>query len=748
MGGKSGQPLVYVYTLGLHFGLSHGPVDEFLEIRAGDRTAWSGSQTASGQITINSPNLFGGALKEGGITGTADIMMGEPTQGANVYLRSQQGDPQPGYRGLLTVVFEAGQIGCNNPYPKPWSFRFRRALKGWFNDSPWNPTKCAVTLSSGVVGMNPAHIVYEVLTNPDWGMGYPTSSIDDTVFTATALQLFNEGFGICMLWNRQDTIDSFLQKIMDYTAGVLVTSPITGLFQYTLIRGGYDVSTLPVFTAADVIEITDKADSTLTGAVNEMWVKYYDPIAKQTQSVSLQALGSIQSQGVVIPDTKEFTGIATPDLAARVCQRELMGSTVPLKKMQMKMKRSAYLLVPGGLFVLNFPAIGLNSVVFRVGEIDTGTLLDGSISLTVVEDVYSMPADTYVAPQLSGWAPPNNNPVPPVLFQAYELDFRSLYKMAGSAIALAIQSPVAYDGVLVGRPDSLCQNYALNTEVGGAQYVQHSTDTFAPTGLLAGNITAFATTMTLNTMIDVIGSIPTLPIAALIVDGAQSEIVNVTALNTSTGVCTIARGCVDTVASPHTGGVVVYFIDGRIGTDAIKYVVGETVHNKPLPNAPLGQLDISLGIDIPVTLVGRALLPYPPASPMINGTRFDTAAPPTGPFTLSWIERNRLTQADTMVDQSMGTVTPESGTTYTIRVIDTAGPTLLATYTGITGTSKLLNAPASAALSIELESVRDGLTSLEHWAIPVTFTSGSEGMITESGDDMIDETGANTLFTE
>src|SRR5580692_3484627 len=519
MGGKSQQPLVYVYTLGLHFGLAHGPVDEFLEIRAGDRTAWSGSQTVSGQITINSPNLFGGSLKEGGITGVADIMMGEPTQGANAYLRAQQGDPQPGYRGFLGVVFEGGQVGCNNPYPKPWSFRFRRAIKGWFQDSPWNPTKAAITLSSGVIGMNPAHIVYEVLTNPDWGMGYPASAIDNTVFTATALELFNEGFGLCLLWNRQDTTESFLQKIMDYTAGVLVTSPITGLFQFTLIRGGYDVSTLPVFTAADVIEITEKSDSTLTGAVNEMWIKYYDPLAKQTQSVSLQALGSIQSQGVVIPDTKEFTGIATADLAARVCQRELMGSTVPLKRLQAKFKRSAYLLVPGGLFVLNMPAIGLNSVVFRVGEIDTGTLIDGKISLTIAEDVYSMPADTYVAPQLSGWAPPNNNPVAPVFFNAYELDFRSLYKMAGSAIAEALSSPGAYDGVLVARPDSLCQNYALNTEVGGAQYVQHSTDTFAPTGLLAANITDFATAMTLNTMIDVIGSIPTLPIAAYIVDG-------------------------------------------------------------------------------------------------------------------------------------------------------------------------------------------------------------------------------------
>lgn len=745
MGGKNQQPLSYVYYLGLHFGLSHGPVDEFLEIRAGDRQAWVGSVTSSGQIFIDSPNLFGGLLKEGGIQGTADIMMGEATQGANAYLAAEQGPPQPGYRGLLTVVYEGGMVGANNPYPKPWSFRFRRALKGWAGGTPWNPTYAAITLSSGVIGMNPAHMVYEVLTNPDWGMGYPTSALDNTVFTATALALYNEGFGICLLWNRQDSIDSFLQKIMDYTAGVLVTSPVTGLFQFTLIRGGYDVSTLPVFTQADIIEVTDKEDSTLTGNVNEMWIKYYDPLSKQTQSVALQALGSVQSQQVVISDNKDFTGIATADLAARVCQRELAGSSVPLKRLTIKFKRTAYLLVPGAVFVLNFPAIGLTSVVMRVGEIDTGTLLAGAITVTCLTDVYSMPADTYVAVQTSGWVPPSNHPVAPTIFQAYEIDFRSLYKLLGSTGALALETPTAYDGALVARPNSLCQNYALATEVGGAAYFAYGTDQFAPTGTLAVGIGAFDTSMTLNTMIDVTNVVT--PIAAYIVDGDNSELVNVTAVNPSTGVCTIARGCVDTAAWPHIASVRVFFVDGTIGSDAIAYVVGETVHNKPLPNAPLGQLPVTSGVDVPVTLVGRALLPYPPALPKINGTRFDLASPPTGPFTLSWIERNRITQADIMVDQSQATVTPESGTTYTVRVIDTAGPTVINTFSGIVGTSQVINVGHSAALSIELSAQRGGVSSMQTWAIPVTFTNDSSGITDESGTQIDDESSVD-IFSE
>jgi putative tail protein len=752
--GKSAQVIGYTYYLGLHFGMSHGPVDEFLEIRAGDRTAWSGSQTASGTIVIDAPNLFGGPQKEGGILGNFDVMMGEATQGANAYLSGVQGPPQPGYRGLLTGVFngsgfipslsaQSGQIGANNPYPKAWSFRFRRALMGWFGGSAWNPSQAAITLSSGVIGMNPAHMVYETLTNPDWGMGYPSAALDLTVFSASAAQLFSEGLGLCLLWNRQDTIDSWLQTIMNYTAGVLVTSPVTGLFQYKLVRGGYDVSTLPVFTQSDILELSEKDDSTLTGAVNELWVKYYDPLVKQEQSIALQALGSIQSQGVVVTDTRTYTGIATQDLAARICQRDLQATTVPLKRLTAKFKRTAYLLTPGDVFVLSFPAAKLNAVVMRVGEVDTGTLLDGSITMSIMQDIYSLPSDTYVAPQVSGWIPPNNHPVAAVLFQGYEADFRTVYKMIGSAIANALPPLVGYDGVLVARPDSLCQSYALATEVGGAAYFAlNQSELFAPSALLAITIGPFDTSMTLETLIDIAHA--PLPCAALIVDGISSEIVNVTAFNATTLVATIARGCVDTVSSGPTGfghaaGLQVFFLDNYVGSDGEQYTASEVVHNKPLPNAPLGQLDISLAADIPVTIAGRALLPYPPALPKINGTRFDLATPPTGAFTLSWIERNRLTQADVMVDQTMGTVTPEAGTTYTVRVYSSSA-VLLATYAGIAGTSQLINSGASDTLTLQLEAQCNGLTSLEHWVISVAFTNNSVGMTDEGGTQLDTET--------
>ncbi|HEX7647403.1 MAG TPA: phage tail protein, partial [Noviherbaspirillum sp.] len=436
MGGKGKQTTGYRYYMGLHAGVCHGPVDALIEIRGGDTTIWSGSQNASGSITINAPNAYGGDTREGGVQGKLDVMMGEPTQGVNAYLQSVIGGLQNAYRGLLTLVFNGGQIAANNPYPKPWAFRVQRATAGWDNNNPWYTAKAQITLSNGAKGMNPAHIVYEVLTNRDWGMGYPPGIIDTVAFQAAADQLYTEGFGLCLLWLRTDTIESFLQLIMDYVGAVLVQSKTTGLFQFNLIRGGYNVGTLPVITRDDIIELTSLEAGSITGSTNEVVANWFDPTLKLARVTTVQALGAIQSQGVVVSTAKDYPGIASSDLAARVAQRDLRAVSVPLKRVKLKLDRSAYAFLPGGLFVLNFPDEQISSMVFRIGEVDYGTLTQGYISVTAIQDVFALPDTTYVVGQTTGWTVPDQTPTASPYNQAMEATYRALYlRMSASDLA-------------------------------------------------------------------------------------------------------------------------------------------------------------------------------------------------------------------------------------------------------------------------------------------------------------------------
>src|SRR5690348_18455859 len=87
MGGSKKQTVGYWYDWAMAFGWCKGPVDALLELRGGDKTAWQGRMTASGQITINKPNLWGGEDStsggSGGIVGTMDVMFGEAAQAPN-----------------------------------------------------------------------------------------------------------------------------------------------------------------------------------------------------------------------------------------------------------------------------------------------------------------------------------------------------------------------------------------------------------------------------------------------------------------------------------------------------------------------------------------------------------------------------------------------------------------------------------------------------------------------------------------
>ncbi len=142
--GGGGTVIGYKYSFGIHMGLSRGPVDELVEIKVGEKTAWRGSITANGNTTIDQPELFGGERGEGGIIGTLTTMFGGPTQTAPTELASVLASPMPGFRRRMTVFFN-GIISMMNPYPKPWKFRVRRALQGWDGD-PWYPEKAIISL--------------------------------------------------------------------------------------------------------------------------------------------------------------------------------------------------------------------------------------------------------------------------------------------------------------------------------------------------------------------------------------------------------------------------------------------------------------------------------------------------------------------------------------------------------------------------------------------------------------------------
>ena len=117
-----------------------------------------------------------------------------------------------------------------------------------------------------------------------------------------------------------------------------------------------------------------------------------------------------------------------------------------------------------------------------------------------------------------------------------------------------------------------------------------------------------------------------------------------------------------------------------------------------------------------VTLALRATKPSRPADVRINGALWAGAdgnyASVGQTVTVSWANRNRLTEDSVILKWNESTVPPEPGQTTEIILRNLNGDPIQ-TYTGLTGTSYTFNLPGTGRYFLEVLSRRDGMTSFQ-----------------------------------
>lgn len=754
MGASKSQTIGYKYFMGLHMGICHGPIDSLLEIRGGDRTAWTGNVNANTAITINARNLWGGDDREGGLYGKLDVMMGGDAQTANTYLASKISGPQPAYRGILSVVFRGfrsdelgfvdsisgliaaaftpvgggGHIASNNPYVKPWAFRVKRILKGWLNDAPWYPAKAVITID-GTDSANPAHIIYECLTNIEWGMGYPSAMIDNASFTAAADTFHAEGMGLNLIWTRQDSIESFIQLVVNHAGAAVGQDPKTGLFELKAIRGDYDIEDLQVFSAAAgnvvSLEAFDRASN--AEIVNEITLQYVEATTGKDSSITVQQLANIQSQGGVINQTVTYPGIGHVDLAMRCALRDLRIKGSALARVRFNATRDAYDLKPGDVIAFSWPELNISLMPLRIGKVDYGNITNGTIRIEAVEDVFGLPASTYTNAQPAPIDPDTSPQIPTIW--GFEAPYRELLQSLGPA-DMALLSPTSgFVAVTAARPSEVSFYFDMLTRTGTDDFALQKNGDFCPYGTLSAQLSAIGTTITLNNAVD----LTSITVGSAIQIGDETCRVETVDVDTST--LTIARGCCDTVPNVWPLGAKVWAYDLYNAYDKTEYLTGETVDIKVVSrtlSAVLPDADCPI---TSVTLNQRHARPYPPGKVRINGVAYPGGL--SGLVTVTWAHRDRVLQADKLIPEGDSSIGPEAGTTYNVRFYNQTGNVLLNSQTGLTGTSATYTPAADMDLRIEVETVRDSLTSWQKYSYVAAYTTtvpgGGSGGATDPG---------------
>lgn len=623
--------------------------------------------------------------------------------------------------------------GANNPYLKTVWVKVRRAPRGL------NPSIALIETAPGLFDANPAHIIYECMTNRDWGMGGGLGLFNRTSFEIAAQTLFNEKFGLSMIWTRSATIEAFVTEVVDHIHAALYVNPRTGLWDLKLLREDFDIDSLRVITP-DNAKLTNFQRKLWGETANEIVVTYTDPATEGESTIAAQDIANVAMQGGVVSNGRNYYGIRSKDLAARVAERDLRAVAQPLATCDIELDRRFWDLVPGEVVALHWPEKGIERLVVRVGVVNYGQVDQSVIKTNLYEDIFSMAAASYLSPPDTEWENPSAPPQPLTEVLIHTAPAFITNAALDAAELQAIAYPEVVSMVLAAPNASSDLNFELIGEVtkstGAVVWTSFGSRDFVGSARLASALTAEAET----TITAFAGATGASPLAgSLVFIGDVSEQAHEIALvkEVTEDGWVLSRGVLDTTPKPWATGTRLWSVPAdRVFIDTTLRSAGEEVDYRLLAQTSGGLLAFDDAPSETVVLTGRPHLPNRPADVKASGVGFGAVAATGSSIPITWANRNRLMETTQILPWNAGTVAPEAGQTTTVYALKTDG-SVLATYNGLTGTFFDLPVSAFGGQSsgrIRVTSRRDGLESLQgHEIIISGFTSNSLGLSGETG---------------
>lgn len=494
----------------------------------------------------------------------------------------------------------------------------RRSDKGWHDGAVWYLEKAKIMLRNdnlkikgltpeqeenvrAIHAMNPAHILVECATNKSWGGKKELSDLDLDSYKKAADTLYEEGFGLCIRYNRQTSIKEFIQQIVDHIGAAQYDNVETGKQTIKLIRRDYKPEDLPVFNYDNgILSVRDDDSGATDKQPNQVIVKYREPVSNRDDQAIANNIASVRMHGV-ISKTVEYKGVPTFDLAARLARDlELVASGLTRLKIVFDMRASE--LKPGDVVRVNLPDRDIVDVVFRVGKLENGN--DGEIIATCIQDVFGLPAANYSTQKgESLYIPPDYTANPIQQARLIEVPYHVLPLVLSDAERAFVKPTDCFVWALGAQPTALSVGYDMLVDVGGG-YTQTATGSFTPFVRLLEPVSPYQTNIKIKLEGDYAAVAGAL---ALIVD---DEIIKIDAVDFKTGTMTVGRGCADTVPQAHKADAVAWCYLLAAGTDESKYTVNERLNVKLLTRTAQQTLDESKAEVLTLTTQQRQARPF------------------------------------------------------------------------------------------------------------------------------------------
>ena len=568
---------------------------------------------------------------------------------------------------------------------------------------------------------NPAHMHYELFTDSMIGKGFAPSIMDTAKYMGCAETLYNEGFGLFMVWVNRGDVITMLNEIQSHISATSFTNLRTGLVEMKLLRDDYDIGTLRTLDETNSV-ISNFHRRTISETTNEIVVKWTNPVTEESETVRAQDLGNIAEQGGVVTTERDYYGIRDSQLAMRVAQRDLAVMSATTASFNVSASREFWDVNPGDVLLVDSADDGVTGLVARVNKVGRGEAGAYPITMECVEDVFGLEAATYVEQPLSGWVPES---VQPVVFTNVEIQTAPWALMSRAGVDPDAEYPRVMGIVAAEKPSRNTVSFDLfapTVDAGGTTVVTNRgemfptdyaelVDAWAPEG------ESLVTSSFYSNFVGIEG--PETGSLAIIGAGETAgEIVLFKSYNPNNGAWTISRGMLDTVPKAWPISTPVWFLNSHFNAlDQVDMSVSEALDYQLRSSSTSSNLDLFFVPVVQYTMSDRPSLPFRPANVKINGVGFTDIQLEGVDAAITWSERDRLAEDGVLSSWSEGTVTPESGQTTAI-VFYNAGGTNVLSYSGLTGISLDVTFATLALLGedflyMEVAAARDGLTSLQ-----------------------------------
>lgn len=662
----------YRYYMGVQLGICHGPDTLLREIRFGDDVAWSGL-SSGGPIAIDKPSLFGGDTSgSGGVSGTIRFYPGSWTQTSNTYLVGKVGsDLVSAIRGVSYCVLEGMYIG-NSASPQAVSFVASRF--------PKSPDERYTQYEQIGLDANPSFFIYELITNGLYGADLGYSSIDLDTFLAAAKTLHDEGMGISAIIDSSTTAGDVIDDIKRVIQGSLQTDPATGALKLKLIRNDYDVNALPLLNQANIKNLGNFTRGSLDTAITEVKLKYTSIADDFSERTVIAQNGALRiHKGDSDGQTVQMPMVSTRELANKIAMREMTSISVPLATCTAECNRGPAHTEVGDVVRLSWPAEGVDNLVMRVTGVDLGSPQDGSVRLTLVQDVFGVFMSLYADGSERTWVKPTFEPTDITRFDIVDAPvILTTNQTTGSVLVVAENPGVALD-------------YQLQVRGGvDSGYVDAGVMPFTP-------LFSTASTMATGwTDASLVLSGPTAELASitaeevrqglglmLIVSAVGKEWISyqtaVAGNSTTVTLGLVNRGLFSTKPLAHPAGARVWAVSEGHGATDWQYGRSESVSIRMLPRTQTGVLDAKDAVVRSYSMAGSNIAPWAPGRVRVNGVEGGQIS---GVATVTWRKREGSLPA---VVFYVDDVDQASDATY--QVVVRSGGTVVKTVSGITDNS-------------------------------------------------------------